>query len=119
MLARASEPPTRPEFLSTSNNVALSPEPMQPDKPTWRVGTAEVRQCGTCGTTETPKWRDGTTRWLCNACGLRKAKRVRCVHTQLARRVQRATSSCPDDRMRGPPRRRFALYRERPVPRGA
>ena len=32
-----------------------------------------IRQCVACGTTETPKWRCGMT--LCNACGLRNAKR--------------------------------------------
>jgi len=31
------------------------------------------RQCVACGTTQTPKWRCGMT--LCNACGLRNAKR--------------------------------------------
>ena len=31
------------------------------------------RRCQLCGTTETPKWRAGMT--LCNACGLRHAKR--------------------------------------------
>lgn len=33
-----------------------------------------VRQCSVCGTTETPKWRCNMT--LCNACGLRSAKRM-------------------------------------------
>jgi len=32
-----------------------------------------LRQCEACGTTDTPKWRCGMT--LCNACGLRSAKR--------------------------------------------
>ena len=31
------------------------------------------RRCHSCGATETPKWRCGMT--LCNACGLRNAKR--------------------------------------------
>ena len=35
---------------------------------------APQRRCESCGTTETPKWRSGTT--LCNACGLREAKKV-------------------------------------------
>jgi len=39
------------------------------------------RQCEQCGTTETPKWRSGTT--LCNACGLRKAKRARTENSLL------------------------------------
>lgn len=37
---------------------------------------APQRRCESCGTTETPKWRSGTT--LCNACGLREAKKMRC-----------------------------------------
>jgi hypothetical protein len=40
------------------------------------------RQCAACGTTQTPKWRCGMT--LCNACGLRNAKR-RCSSSGPAR----------------------------------
>ena len=32
------------------------------------------RRCLSCGTSETPKWRCGMT--MCNACGLRTAKRA-------------------------------------------
>jgi len=31
--------------------------------------------CVNCGTTETPEWRTGSEGYLCNACGLRKAKK--------------------------------------------
>lgn len=34
----------------------------------------ESRCCTSCGTTNTPKWRNNNT--LCNACGLRAAKQV-------------------------------------------
>lgn len=36
-------------------------------------GQCAQRQCQSCGTTTTPKWRCGMT--LCNACGLRSIKR--------------------------------------------
>jgi len=36
-------------------------------------GDTHTRKCLSCGTSETPKWRCGMT--LCNACGLRTAKR--------------------------------------------
>lgn len=52
-----------------------------------QVNTCDERQCTSCGTTETPKWRNAVGLTLCNKCGLRSAK-----HTG---------SHNPNDRTRG------------------
>ena len=46
--------------------------PAPPSVPVSNV-SGEPRRCLSCGTTDTPKWRCGMR--LCNACGLRNAKR--------------------------------------------
>lgn len=52
---------------------------MHPPPPPAANPDAPVRRCMACGTTETPKWRCSMT--LCNACGLRNAKRVGPIRT--------------------------------------
>jgi hypothetical protein len=73
--------------------LTLTPKPY-PSKPSSKTTCSRPsvvdRKCGACGTTETPKWRDGSTRWLCNACGLRNVKRVRPARRQRARAALRS-----------------------------
>lgn len=53
------------------------PAAVRPIRPAGADGAelaGEDRRCTTCGTRDTPKWRNGNR--LCNACGLRNAKQV-------------------------------------------
>ena len=73
----ASPDTASPDLANPSANLLApykrKPKPLKDKGPEMDANGVE-RRCLVCGTTETPKWRCGMT--LCNACGLRNAKRV-------------------------------------------
>ena len=80
----------------------------------WTGCVQAARQCQSCGTTKTSKWRCSNT--LCNACGLRKGapKPILSVDEKLTLKRDRQvhTAACPRPLLRpstARPRRRQAL----------